>query len=174
MDGDVVEVELLQGLRQVGLGVDEALEVGNGEAGGQVEADEFLVEVMVGGDDRYGDPRPSRRGRSALGVGCTGPAQARSDSETHHKSESVTLELTWCRCRIGSGLDSDCSSFLFLLGVRVRQGERRAVRRVASLRAGPVKLLHVAGSRRRCWRMTGRPSRHVTARWMCLHRMWES
>lgn len=56
----VIEEELLGCLGEIGLGVDEALEVGYREAGREVEGEEFLVEFMVGCDDRYGDSRPGR------------------------------------------------------------------------------------------------------------------
>lgn len=44
-------------LREVGLGVDESLEIEDGETRRKVEVEELLVEGMVGRDDRYGDSR---------------------------------------------------------------------------------------------------------------------
>ena len=45
-------------LRDVGLGVDEGLEIEDGEARREVEVEELLIEGMVGRNDRYGDSRP--------------------------------------------------------------------------------------------------------------------
>ena len=47
-------------LREFGLGVGEGFQVGDGEAGREVEVKELLVELVVGSDDRYGDSRPGR------------------------------------------------------------------------------------------------------------------
>lgn len=47
-------------LREVSLGVNESLEVEDGEPGREVEVKELLIESMVGCDDRYGDSRPGQ------------------------------------------------------------------------------------------------------------------
>lgn len=47
-------------LREIGLGVDECLEVEDGKTGWEVKVKELLVEGMVGRDDRYGDSRPGQ------------------------------------------------------------------------------------------------------------------
>lgn len=57
-------------LREVGLGVDESLEVEDGKTGRQVKVEELLIESMVGRDDRYGDFWPGQNKRSGQFVCC--------------------------------------------------------------------------------------------------------
>lgn len=68
-------------LREVGLGVDEGLEIEDGETGWEVKVEELLVEGMIGSNDRYGNSRPraeqTQRVNSVVAV-----VQDGSDSET--------------------------------------------------------------------------------------------
>ena len=57
-------------LRDVGLGVDEGLEIEDGETRREVEVEELLIEGMVGRDDRYGDPRPGGGSERSVHVSC--------------------------------------------------------------------------------------------------------
>lgn len=50
--------ELLGGYGDVGVCVDETLQVCYGETSWEVERNELLVGFMVGRDDRYGKARP--------------------------------------------------------------------------------------------------------------------
>jgi len=59
-------------LREVGLSVDECLEIEDGETGREVEVEELLIEGMVGRDDRYGDSRPGRTNTDGQFVCCGG------------------------------------------------------------------------------------------------------
>ena len=68
-------------LREVGLGVDECLEIKDGKPGREVEVEEFLVESMVGRDDRYGDSRPGAEQTQKVSP-FVAVAQDGSDSET--------------------------------------------------------------------------------------------
>jgi len=68
-------------LGEVGFGVNESLEIEDGETGWEVKVKELLVEGMVGCDDRYGDSRPGQNKRRKS-VSFVAVAQDGSDSET--------------------------------------------------------------------------------------------
>ena len=48
-------------LRELGLGVDECLEVEDGKTRREVEVEKVLIEGMVGRDDRYGNSWPRQK-----------------------------------------------------------------------------------------------------------------
>lgn len=77
----VVEVELLGGLRKVGLGSDEAFEIAYGKAGWKIKSEKLLVEFMVGGDDRYGNSRPAQVTKRSV-LQWSSVAQVWFDGET--------------------------------------------------------------------------------------------
>jgi hypothetical protein len=68
-DGLAVEVEALGVGRQARLALNGALELAHGEARGQLERQQVVVQLAAGGGDRYGDAWPGGWGVSGSGTG---------------------------------------------------------------------------------------------------------
>jgi hypothetical protein len=68
-DGLAVEVEALGVGGQARLALNGALELAHGEARGQLERQQVVVELAAGGGDRYGDAWPGGWGVSGSGTG---------------------------------------------------------------------------------------------------------